>query len=185
MEIDKKAIEAAIVDRVANDIIGDEYLWARVKTTIDKRIEALWTETVEGKIAEEVNRCVNEGFEREYQKIDSFGGPIGEKTTIRKELERLISEYWVQRVDRKGKPTKDSYNATTRAEWMMTMLVADDFSSGMKQHIVNVGGALKDGLRAELHSTVNKLMSDVFNVNSQGDREAKESGSAIIHPKTK
>lgn len=56
----------------------------------------------------------------------------------------------------------------------MSKMVADDFNGHMKQHVVNVGGALKDQLRASLHGTVNELLSEVFRVNSQGDQAIKK-----------
>ena len=52
-------------------------------------------------------------------------------------------------------------------------MAAADLGDEMKQHIVNVAAQLKDGLRKELHETVNKLMSEVFHVRSWDDQNAK------------
>ena len=65
-------------------------------------------------------------------------------------------------------------------------MCADDFSKEMKQHVVNVGGALKDHFRAVLNEHIGIMLSDVFKVNSAGDRSLKnKGGSATIHPEVK
>lgn len=186
MELNTARIEDAIIAEVSDKMIGDDDLYSRVKTALDARIDKHFREVADAQISSAVELAIASGFEREYQRVDNFGSAKGEKTTIRKELEKLIGDYWNCRVDREGKPTTDSHGSkATRAEWMMTQLVAADFQGDMKQHIVNLGGALKDGLRTELHQTVNKLLSDVFHVRSEDDQSADRQGRSLIDPKAK
>lgn len=182
MELNQKRIEDAIVAEVAHKMLGDEELYERTKRAIDARIDKLWKETAEQRVRSEVELAISSGFEREYQKLDGFGNKVGDRTSIRAELEKLIGGYWNERVGSDGKPTSGSYNTTTRAEWMMTKLCADDFAGQMKTHVVSVAGALKDGFRKELYSTVNRLLSDVFHVRSLDDQGK---GREIIDPPAK
>jgi len=185
MEIDKQRIEDAIIKQVATDMIGDDDIWNRAKNALDERFDKVWRETAEARIRSEVELAISEGFEREYTKADSFGRQQGEKTTIRAELERLIGGYWKARVGSDGKPKESGYNTTTRAEWMMTQLVADDFTGAMKQHVIDIGGSLKDALRAELHATVNRLLSETFKVRSLDDQGKNRKDSSVISPPEK
>lgn len=185
MEINQQHIEDAIIAQVADKLISDEQLWDRAKRAFDARVEKLWTEVAEARIRNEVELAVTNGLEREYCKIDSFGQQKGEKTTIRAELEKQIGGYWNTRVDRNGKPTDSTYNTMTRAEWQMTQLVADDFAGSMKQHVINLGGSLKDALRKELHETTNRLLHDVFHVKSVDDQAAGAPGRSCIDPEAK
>lgn len=182
MELNSVRIEDAIIAEVSDKLISDDSLWSRAKTAFDARIDKLWRETAEDRIRSEVELAIAAGFEREYQKISSFGERSGEKTTISAELERLVGGYWNERVDRNGKPDNGSYNTTSRAEWLMAKMCADDFSGAMKTHVVNVGGALKDALRIELQETLNRLLSDVFHVRSLGDQGK---GREVIDPVAK
>ncbi len=182
MELNQERIENGIIAEVAQKMIGDDDLYERVKRAIDVRIDKLWKETAEARIQSEVELAIAAGFEKSYRKVDSFGLADGEPTTIRAELEKLIAGYWNQRVGRDGKPTESTYSTSTRAEWMMTQLVAADFQGEMQNHVVSVGGALKDALRAELHETVNKLLSGVFKVRSLDDQGKKRNDSSIIAP---
>jgi hypothetical protein len=184
MELNQERIEAGIIAEVADKMIGAAELFERVKREITARIDKLWSEVAADRIRSEVELAIADGFERSYQRVNQFGQPEGEKTTIRAELNRLIAGYWDARVDRSGKATDSTYGTTTRAEWMMVQLVASDFQGDMKQHIVNLGGSLKDALRAELYGTVNKLLSDVFHVKTEGDKKVPDSGRAIIDPPT-
>lgn len=182
MEIDQNRIEKAIVEDAVSRLISDYDLYSRVQRGIDERLNKLFADEVSVLIQQTVADITKQGFDHEYRKYDGFGKPVGEPTSISKELERLISNYWTVRVDRSGKPTDNSYGSTSRAEWMMLQICADDFSKEMKQHVVNVSGALKDHFRAVLNQHVAVLLSDVFKVQSAGDRALKSPGSSIIAP---
>ena len=175
MELNQERIEAAIIAEVADRIIGEDELFNRVRTAVETRIDKLFKESADAQIRAAIEKAIADGFEREYTRVNSWGDREGGPTTIRKELEKVIGDYWNQKVDSSGKPT--NYNGSTRAEWVMAQMVAKDFEGQMKQHVVNVGGALKDQLRASLHETINELVSGVFKVNSLGDREINKNGS--------
>ena len=183
MELDREKIEAAIVREAAQSIISDDDLYERVKRDIDARVDNLFASRVEAKLSEVIDSTIREGFDRQYTKRDSFGRPVGEPTSIRQELERLVGGYWNTRVDRNGKPTTDGYHTTTRAEWLMATICAEDFQKAVKEHAVNVTGQLKDGFRRELHETVNRLLSDLFHVRSLDDQGKNRTDSSVIRPK--
>lgn len=183
MELSTERIEAVIIAEVSEKIMADDDIYDHAKKAIETRVDALWQASVKARLQEEVDALVLRGLDHSYRRVDAFGKPVGESTTVRAELEKLIGGYWSARVDRDGKPSDSSYGTTSRAEWQMTQLVAANFSDEMKQHIVNLGGSLKDGLRAELHSTVNRLLSEIFHVNSLQDQKIRETGRACIDPK--
>jgi hypothetical protein len=183
MELDQKRIEDAIVREVADKIIGEDDLYERVKRAVEDRIDRHFKTTADAQIHGAIEAAITQGFEREYQRVDSFGRREGERTTIRAELEKMIGGYWNQKVDRTGQPSTAYGADMTRAEWLMTKLVASDFQKDMKQHVVNLGGALKDKLRLELHETVNRLLTEVFHVRTPDDEIKKRQDQSIIHPK--
>jgi hypothetical protein len=184
MELDRTRIEDAIVREVADKIIGEDDLYSRVKSAVEARIDNHFRTTADAQIQAAIQAAISQGFEHEYSRVDSFGRREGAPTTIRAELEKLIGGYWNTRVDKQGKPSSNTYGAEiTRAEWMMTQLVAADFQGEMKQHVVNLGGALKDKLRAELHETVNRLLSEIFHVRSLDDEAVRRSDRSLISPK--
>jgi hypothetical protein len=179
---DHAVIEKAVIEQAVDHLVREDELYEKVKRGIEARIDNLFASKVTTLIEERIASVVKEGFGREYTKRDGFGRPEGKPTSIAKELEATISGYWQQRVGRDGKPTESSYSSMSRAEWMMTQLCADDFSKEMKQHVVNVGGALKDHFREVLNQHIAVMLSDVFKVQSEGDRKRKNPGSSCISP---
>lgn len=171
MELSQQRIEDAIVAEVVDKFMGEDELYKRVKMGIEARIDSLWSEVVKDRIATEVNISIQAAFEREYCRIDSFGKRVGQPTTIRAELEKLIGGYWNEKVTKDGK-TIGAYDSSsvTRAEWLMAKMCADDFNGAMKQHVINVAGAVKDHFRSELHKTVARMLSEVFHVKSLDDQ---------------
>ena len=102
--------------------------------------------------------------------MDSFGEPKGDRTTVKDSLDEIIKGYWTQPVDKYGKPSKDAYRTTSRAEWMMTQVCADKFTETMKQQVTNSAGTFKDGLRHELNKIVGKLLDQAFHVKTKADK---------------
>lgn len=176
MEIDQAKIEKAIVQEAVRGIINDDDLYGRVKHGIDERIDKIFAETVSVQVSSAVETIVKEGFERSYIKRDGFGKPVGEPTSISKELEKIITGYWTASVGQDGKEKSGGFNTVSRAEWMMAKLCADDFSKEMKQHIVNVGGALKDHFRGVLNQHITSMLSEVFHVQTTEDKAIKAGG---------
>ena len=172
MNIDMKSVEHAVAIEMAR--LAQEELdpTEMLRKAVDKRINDAFTECAERQIADAVNAAIRDGFDHEYCRVNSFGQNASAPTTIRKELDRLVAEYWNTKVDKHGKPS-DAYGcSSTRAEWIMMQLVASDFKGQMTQHVANVAGGLKDGLRKTLHETVNELLSGVFHVRSADDKNA-------------
>jgi hypothetical protein len=180
MEINKSRIEDGIIDQVASEFVNEENLSASIRDEVNKRIDRLFKDKADAQIADAINEAIRNGFDREYCRVNSWGEKEGNKTTIRKELERLIGDYWNTKVERDGKPASYGDNKLTRAEWVMAQMVAADFKDTMKQHVVNVAAGLKDGLRDELHKTVNQLLTGVFHVKSLEDQKLKDGYSS--HP---
>lgn len=171
MQFDIEKIESAIVQEVADRIVGEDQISGLVRREIIRRVDEIWEKTVNAEIRQHIEAAIREGFDRPFTKVDSFGRAVGAPTTIGAELEKLISGYWNTRVDAKGEPCSNTYTPTTsRAEWVMMQMVAKDFVGSMQQHVTNIGGALKDNLRRELNGTVDRLLSSVFHVKSLGDQ---------------
>lgn len=183
MELNQTRIEDAIIREVSDNIIGNDDLYGRVKRAVEERIDNHFRDTADAQIKAAIEAAITMGFEHEYHRTDAFGKRDGQPTTIRAELEKMIGGYWNTKVDRSGKPSSGYGADVTRAEWTMTQLVAADFQGEMKQHVANLGGTLKDKLRGELHETVNKLLSEMFHVNSLDDQAIRRRDRSVIDPK--
>ena len=86
MQIDQEKIEKAIVDEAVHKFATDDDLYARIRDGINTRIDKVFADKVSLVVTEAVERITNEGFERSYHKTDGFGRPVGQPTSISKEL---------------------------------------------------------------------------------------------------
>lgn len=182
MELNQERIEKGIIQEAVDNLIDADALSGLVAKEVNKRLDILFAATANEQINKAINEAIENGFDREYFKTTAWGEPVGKPTSISKELERVVSGYWNQQVDSKGKLSDSTYNTISRAEWMMTEIAAKNFEGEMKQHIINIGGALKDSLRNTMHETVNKMLSDIFHVKSLDDTKLKNTGRACIDP---
>ncbi|KZY05232.1 MULTISPECIES: hypothetical protein [unclassified Sulfitobacter] len=178
-DIDPKKLEKLVVKEAADQLLSqpDENGGERfdriqddIRISVESRIDRIFAERATAMIEDALDKAITEGFEREYSKVDQWGNLKGQKTSISKELERLVSSYWSERVDRSGKPTESTYSSISRAEYLMTKICAEDFSETMKTAATNITGALKDGLRNQMAEQMDKMLKDLFRVKSLQDQ---------------
>lgn len=172
LNINEEDLKKAIVEKAADELLRqDDDLSGMVHAEVSRRIQKIFVDRVDAQIAAAVDEAVNKGFDTEYQRVNQWGQPEGEKTTVRAQMDKLISGYWTQKVDpRSGKPTESSYNTTTRAEYLMTQICAENFSEEMKKHATNIAGHLKDGLRGQMANVMDGMLNELFRVKSLQDQ---------------
>ena len=172
LNINEDDLKQAIVAKAADEILQDsDELSALIEKEVRLRLDKIFLTRAEQQIKSAIDDAVSNSFEREYRRVSTFGEPQGSPTSIRKELEKTVSAYWSANVDpRTGKPTDSSYNAVTRAEYLMTQVCAEDFSKGMKDSVLSVTGALKDGLRAQLAKQMDGMLNELFRIKSLQDQ---------------
>lgn len=172
LNINEEEIKKAIIQQAADQIVdNDSDLSHIVRLEVEKRIDKIFKERAEAQIESMITDAIKESFNHEYQRVTQWGEPSGPKTTIRKELEKTVSGYWTAKVDAKtGKPSTSDYSSVTRAEFIMTQVCADDFTKGMKDAVISVTGALKDGLRNQIGQQMDHMLGELFRIKSLQDQ---------------
>lgn len=172
LNINEEDLKAAIVERAVEQFLGeDRDLSGLIAKEVKARLDKIFLDRAEAQIQAAIDGAVLAAFDREYQRVTAWGEPEGEKTSIRKQLDRIIDGYWSQFVEPKtGKPVTSNYNAVTRAEYLMTTICANDFSAKMKQDATNVTGALKDGMRNQIGKVMDDILNGLFHVKSLQDQ---------------
>lgn len=173
LNINEEDLKKAIVDKAADQILRhDDDLTSMIRTEVRARIEKVFADRANVQIQETIDEAVRTGFDLEYCRVNNWGQPEGEKTTIRKQLDATIQGYWTTKVDpRTGKPDSSGYgDKTTRAEFLMAQICAENFSEQMKKHALNITGALKDGLRGQMAGVMDGILNELFHVKSLQDQ---------------
>ncbi|WHU44528.1 hypothetical protein [Pseudomonas fulva] len=172
LNINEESLKTAIVAQVADQLLSEDAdLSNLVDKEIKKRIDKIFDERVTAQIQKAIDETINGSFEREYRRVNQWGDQEGPSTTLRKELEKTVTAYWNGKVNPgDGKPATSDYNSVTRAQWLMTKICAEDFSKEMQQHVTNVVGSLKDGLRKQMANQMDALLNDLFKVRSLQDQ---------------
>lgn len=170
IKVDQKAIEREVTNHVIDWFMDEEKILDKIRNGLETRMDKVFAEKAEALVESVAENAFKSAFERSFQKTNGFGQAIGDPTTIKTELERMAGDYWSQKVGKDGKPTDSNYHATSRAEWMMAQICADDFSKLMKQSAQNVTGALKDGLRVNMANQMDSLLDNLFKIKSLQDQ---------------
>jgi len=171
LNINEDDLKRDIVHRAADQLVDDEHLSGLVAKEVKARVDKLFIDRAEAQISAAIDEAIKGGFEREYQRVNAWGQAEGDKTSIKKKLDELVSGYWNAGVDKYGKPATGGYDrAMTRAEWLMTQVCAKDFSDAMKESAINMTGALKDGMRNQMAKFMDDLLGSLFHVKSLQDQ---------------
>jgi hypothetical protein len=172
LNINEAEVQDAIVQSAVQELLGDDsHLSGIIAKEVKARIDKIFLERANAQIASAIDEAIKDSFNREYQRVTQWGEASGPKTSIKAELQKTIDGYWSARVEtRTGKPADSSYNSISRAEYIMTQICAEDFSETVKQSVLNVTGALKDGLRIQLGKQMDNMLSELFHVKSLQDQ---------------
>lgn len=172
LNINEEDLKTAIVERAADEILKqDDDLTAMISMEVQRRLDKIFIDRAEAQIEAAIDHAVQTAFDREYQRVTSWGEPVGEKTSIRAQIDKVINGYWSEQVNAKsGKPDSGYGDKVTRAEYLVTQMCAKDFSEQMRQDALNITGALKDGLRNQMAAVMDKTLNDLFRVKSLQDQ---------------
>lgn len=171
LNINEEDLKAAIVDKAANEILRhDDDLSSMVRVGVKERLDKIFAERVNAQIHQQIDEAVINLFNHEYQRVTAWGQPEGEPTTMRKELEKTVTNYWSAKVDARTGKADGGYNSVSRAEYLMTQICADDFTKHMKDAAVNVTATLKDGMRGQMAKVMDQILSELFHVKSLQDQ---------------
>lgn len=172
LNISEDDLKKAIVQKASDEILRqDDDLTSMIREEVKARIDRIFVDRAQAQVSAAIDDAIRDGFEREYQRVNPWGTPEGEKTSIRKELDKVVTGYWSARVNtRTGKPENSDYNTITRAEYLMTQICAEDFSKGMKDAVIAVTGGLKDGLRKQLATHMDGMLDKLFHIRSLQDQ---------------
>lgn len=172
LKLDNEALMELAAKKIADAAMyEDNSIMEMARKEITTRIDKIFVERAEAAVSAAIDNAVSDALDREYRRINQFGEPKGEATTIRAELAKLAEGYWSTRVKAKsGAVSDDTYGTITRAEYVMVQACGDKFADQMKQAGVSMAAALKDGLRGQMAERVDKLLDELFRVKSLQDQ---------------
>jgi len=169
IQLDNEKIMAAVVDKIAEEFAREDHeLFDAVERRINAKIDQQFRQMVEPRIKDEIDKALTNAFDREYYRTNSWGEREGEPTSIAKELQKLMTNFWQEKVDEKGNPS--SYSKITRAEYTMSKVLGEDFRKEMEKYIISSAAGLKDGLRGALRTQIDEMLGNLFRVRSGQDQ---------------
>ena len=172
LNINEEDLKAAIVERAADEILKqDDDLTSMISKEVKSRLDKIFIDRAEAQIEAAIDHAVQTAFDREYQRVTSWGEADGPKTSIRAQIDKVITGYWSEQVNAKsGKPDSGYGDKVTRAEFLVTQMCAKDFSQQMRDDAIQITGALKDGLRNQMAKVMDDMLSTLFHVKSLQDQ---------------
>lgn len=172
LNINEQELKEAIAQKAADEILrSDDDLTSMVSREVKSRLDVIFIDRADKQIQAAIDHAVQTAFDREYQRVTSWGEADGPKTSIRAQIDKVITGYWSEQVNAKtGKPNDGYGDKVTRAEFLVTQMCAKDFSEQMRKDATNITGALKDGLRNQLAAVMDKMLSELFHVKSLQDQ---------------
>lgn len=171
LNINEKELKDAIAERAADEILKEADLTGMIAEEVKSRMDKIFIDRAQAQIEAAIDHAVQNAFDREYQRVTSWGEAEGSKTSIRAQIDKVINGYWSEQVSAKtGKPDTGYGDKVTRAEYLVTQMCAKDFSEQMRQDALNITGALKDGLRNQMAAVMDEMLNKLFHVKSLQDQ---------------
>lgn len=149
--VDGEMIQAGVIATVSAQIMrrNADTIAAAVQTQIEKQIAA------------QINTAVLDVLNYTYTPHTPYGEVAGEPTTIRKEFEKAIKNWWEQKIDRAGEPTNSSYNGEPRhtaiARKVIQELLNTEFKAKMESLVNDGRAAMKAGMTTAIAEAVDRM----------------------------
>jgi len=155
--------------KLADQYADDSDLGDIARKEINARIEKL--------VKEKLNACVDSALSEEMERIlskeiipvDIFGDKVGDPTTIRAAIAVRARDYWMEKVDEKGKPDPRGWGTHPRHEFLFKRIAGEEFDKVVKQNMVDLVGAFKDAMRADAQKRCDEYLNELIKVKSLGD----------------
>jgi hypothetical protein len=172
LNFNEEELKEAITQKAAEAILNDsDSLEGMIAKEVKSRLDKIFIDRAQAQIESAIDQAVQTAFDREYQRVTTWGEAEGPKTSIRAQIDKVINGYWSEQVNAKtGKPNDGYGDKVTRAEFLMTQMCAKDFSKQMRDDALAVTGALKDGLRNQLAKVMDDMLNGLFHVKSLQDQ---------------
>lgn len=172
LNINEQDLKEAIAQKAADEILSEDHdLSGMIAKEVKARLDKIFIDRAEAQIQAAIDHAVQTAFDREYQRVTTWGEADGPKTSIRAQIDKVINGYWSEQVNAKtGKPNDGYGDKVTRAEYLVTQMCARDFSAQMRQDALNITGALKDGLRNQMAAVMDEMLNGLFHVKSLQDQ---------------
>jgi len=156
-------VDDAIQQEIKNDIIS------KVTTNMTKKIEA----SIEGNMAEKITKLVDDVsnnmigsfLERKISITDKWGKEIISDTSIEKILKTKLEEFWMSKVDDKGRSGYNSYGKVLpRFEWMVDEKVKKQSERFAKELTTDTIDKIKTHVTEEMKEMIGQKFVKEFGV---------------------
>lgn len=174
IQFDKEKLEKAVVEHAANEILSEHEIYEGVQRRVRELVDARVAKELDATVQKAMDEAMRSALEETITPVNTWGEKVGEPTTLKAAIHDRAVKFWQEKVDKEGKRT-DSYSGRPRHEFMMQQMMAAEFSSAIKQDIVNVCAALKDAVRDDYHKIINENLNQLFKVKSLGDQGKSKS----------
>lgn len=151
--------------KLADHCADHEYIADSASSIIKERIENTMKNSVAAKIDTILTDSIESLMRREFQPVDSWGEPRGEKTNIRECLEKKAREFWEVKVNSNGEPA--SYGGKPRFEYIFGKIAGEEFAQVVKQNITNLVGAFKDAIKSDAQKVIGEHIDKIIQVKTK------------------
>lgn len=164
--ITREEILDLAAQKLANEFADQESLENRISKLINQKVEEASKSriipAVDAALKAEMDTLLN----KEIVPIDIWGQKAGEPTTVRAAFIEHARNYWDAKVDNEGKPST-YYQAKPRHQYFFEKIAGEQFSKAVEQNIVNLVGAFKDSLKADVAAQMSNHIDTLIKVKTK------------------
>jgi len=164
-----------LIDKLAEKILRLEYpnqedgcdykntIGDMVRTAVEKKVHTHVSESVLLSIDEVLRDKLSEVLEQEVTPVNIFGDKVGKPTTIKAALAEKAKDFWLQKVDKAGKPTDSTWgDAKPRYEFLIKENLRDSLDEVVKANVDDILKGFKSALREDCIKSLDSRISRYF-----------------------
>jgi hypothetical protein len=150
----QKAADMAVED-------GGENVYDAAMQIVRDRLDKVFGERINAAVDNALSAELEKVLSEKITPVNLWGEKAGNPITLRAAMRDKSAEFWSQTVNSKGEPSS-GYGTVPRWEFVMRKFLNTEFDAVIKQNIVEVVGALKASMRADIAAKCNAMLDDLI-----------------------
>lgn len=114
------------------------------------------TPLLQDRINDIINRETEKIFNSPFQRVDSWGKPIGDPISVRDMIKEITTKYWDTAVNDKGEPVSSYGQRVSRAEYYAGKVMREYYNKQLVGEVEKMAAELRDKIPETISSEISK-----------------------------
>ena len=165
IDLDPDKIREDVVSRCVGEVLSDFDYQGEVSDRISNAVDKKMQSEIDALAEKAMNDALDHALRQQVTPVDIWGQKTGEPKTLQAAIHEKARNFWLEKVGNNGR--QSAYGGTPRYEYLLKDMVKEEFHEIIKDNLHEVVAGMKEAIRSDLKSQVDKNLDVFLKVNNR------------------